>query len=370
ETRSVFEHRAVVLGCDRVELLRGLEALAVGGAVSGVVTGDVGAGGRIAFLFAGQGSQRLGMGRELYESYVVFADAFDAVCAHVDGELGRPLREVVFGGDAGLLDRTEYAQPALFAVEVALFRLVESWGLRPDVLLGHSVGGLAAAHVAGVWSLEDACRLVAARGRLMQALPSGGSMVSLQACEDEVLSLLVGREDHLGIAAVNGPLSVVVSGAQGAVAEVAGHFRELGRKAAYLTVSHAFHSPLMEPMLQEFRRIAQSVAYAVPRLAVVSDLTGEPVVGEEIACAEYWVEHVRQAVRFADGIRRLEEQGVTRFIELGPDGTLTAMAQECVEGTEHLLVAALRKDRSEVRALLSAVAEAFTDGADVDWSVF
>ncbi|WP_189135941.1 type I polyketide synthase, partial [Wenjunlia tyrosinilytica] len=369
-TRSALEHRAVVLASERLDLVRGLRALAAGEPDSAVIEGVSGrSGGRTAFLFAGQGSQRPGMGRELYDAFPVFAEAFDAVCAAVDGELSRPLREVVFGEDADLLNRTEYAQPALFALEVALFRLMESWGVRADVLLGHSVGELAAAYVAGVWSLEDACRLVVARGRLMQALPSGGAMVSLRAAEDEVLPLLEGREHEVGIAAVNGPVSTVVSGAEHAVEAVAEHFRGLERKVTALRVSHAFHSPLMEPMLEEFREVAQSVTYRAPRLTVVSNLTGDVAAPEELTTADYWVRHVRAAVRFADGVGRLEEQGVGRFVELGPDGTLTAMAQGCVESAEHLLVPALRKDRAEAHALLRAVAGVFTRGAEIDWRV-
>ncbi|WP_189135945.1 type I polyketide synthase, partial [Wenjunlia tyrosinilytica] len=366
-TRSSFEHRAVVIGEGRAELMAGLAAVAGGEPSPNTITGSIRAGGRTAFLFAGQGSQRPGMGRELYASSQVFADAFDAVCAGVDGELGRPLREVVFGDDPELLNRTEYAQPALFALEVALFRLMESWGIRPDVLLGHSVGELAAAHVAGVWSLEDACLLVVARGRLMQALPAGGAMAALQAAEDEVLPLLEGREHEIGVAAVNGPDSTVVSGGEHAVEELAEHFRGLGRKASRLRVSHAFHSPLMEPMLEEFRRVAESVTYQAPRMAIVSNLTGGVAAPEELASADYWVRHVRQAVRFADGARRLEERKVSRFIELGPDGTLTAMAQGCVEGEGHLFAPVLRKDRPEMTSLLSALGLLYVSGAPVRW---
>ncbi|MFD8424431.1 SDR family NAD(P)-dependent oxidoreductase, partial [Streptomyces sp. NPDC059668] len=362
-TRSAFENRAVIRGGDRGELLAGLAAVARDESVPGVVQGAA-TEGKLAFLFSGQGAQRLGMGRELYEAYPVFAEAFDAVCGH----LGEGLREVVFGEDAELLNETGWTQPALFAIEVALFRLVESWGMSPDFLVGHSVGELAAAHVAGVFSLEDACRLVSARGRLMQELPSGGAMFALEAAEDEVLPLLEGWEGEVSVAAVNGPLSVVISGVEAVAEAIAQQIAAMGRRTSRLRVSHAFHSPLMEPMLAEFRTVAESVTYAEPRIPLVSNLTGQAAGAGELQSADYWVRHVREAVRFADGVRTLAERGVTRFVELGPDGTLTALAQTSVPGGEGTLFASvLRKDRSETDTVLAAVSRAFTHGVAVDW---
>ncbi|MFC9236291.1 type I polyketide synthase [Streptomyces decoyicus] len=376
-TRSAFEHRAVVLGTERSALVDGLRALAADGEAASVVSALAAPEARLALLFTGQGAQRLGMGRELYDAFPVFADVFDAVCAHFDGELATPLRDVVFGDDAEALNQTGFTQPALFAVEVALFRLVESFGVRPDYLVGHSIGELAAAHVAGVVSLEDACRLVAARGRLMQALPAGGAMVALQATEDEVLPLLEGQEQRVSIAAVNGPRSVVVSGAESAVVEIAGRFESEGRKVKRLKVSHAFHSPLMEPMLDEFRTVAESVSYAEPRIPVVSNLTGALATPQELTSPEYWVRHVREAVRFADGIRWLAEHEVTRFLEIGPDGTLTAMAQGCLDSdadagadldADPVLIPTLRgDDRGEISAVLSAAGRAFAHGITINW---
>ncbi|MEV6319378.1 type I polyketide synthase, partial [Streptomyces sp. NPDC051776] len=367
-SRSVLEHRAVVWGADREELLRTLRAVAAGEQNDDAVIGSTLADGRTAFLFAGQGSQRLGMGRELFKTYPVFADAFDGVCAHLDAELPRPLREVLFGDHGEALNRTEFAQPALFALEVALSRLLESWGVRPDVLIGHSIGELAAAHVAGVWSLADACRLVAARGRLMQALPEGGAMLSLQASEEEVLPLLEGREAEAGIAAVNGPLSTVVSGTEAAVGRIAADVEALGRRIKRLRVSHAFHSPLMEPMLADFRAVAESIAYAAPRIPVVSDATGAPATTEELTSPEYWVRHVRDAVRFADGIRALADLNVTRFLELGPSSTLTALVQSCLPTMDGLQLPVMQDDLPESRTLLRAVSALFARGVDVDWT--
>ncbi|MET7647666.1 SDR family NAD(P)-dependent oxidoreductase [Streptomyces sp. NPDC005426] len=355
-SKPVFEHRAVVLR-DREDALA---ALAGGEEHPGVVTGRVSRGGKTAFLFTGQGAQRLGMGRGLYEAFPVFAGAFDAVCAEVDAHLGRSLREVVWGEDAEALNATAITQPALFAFEVALFRLVEAWGVAPDVVVGHSIGELAASHVAGVLSLADAARLVVARGRLMQALPVGGAMVAVQATEAEVLPLLT---EGVGIAAVNGPQSVVVSGTEPAALAVGEHFSGLGRKTSRLAVSHAFHSALMEPMLDEFRAVAQGLDFAEPRIPVVSTVTGE--LSSDWQSPEYWVDQVRRPVRFADAVRSAEGMGARTFVEIGPDAVLTALGDGSAT-----FVPLVRRNRSESEALVAAVSRLFVDGVRVDWEAF
>ncbi|MFE9381335.1 type I polyketide synthase, partial [Streptomyces sp. NPDC006855] len=387
--RSAFGYRAALTGTDRRALLQGLAALAAGEPSADLVSGVSGPAPKTAFLFPGQGSQRTGMGAGLYARFPVFADAFDAVCAELDPLLDRPLRDVIDAGPGdpghGLLDRTEYTQPALFALGVALFRLVEHWGVRPDRLLGHSVGELAAAHVAGVFTLPDAAQLVVARGRLMQALPEGGAMAALAAGEEEVLPLLVGRESAVGLAAVNGPASTVISGDAAAVDEIAAVLAARGRKTRRLRVSHAFHSPLMEPMLAEFREAAARIVPGEATIPVISDLTGEPATSEQLGSPDYWVEHVRGTVRFQDGVRHLERDGVTAFLELGPDGSLTALGQDCLAGTagatppaegtdtaaladSPLLLPLLRKDRPEAPAAATALARLHVAGVPVDWS--
>ncbi|MEW2527030.1 type I polyketide synthase [Streptomyces sp. NPDC047071] len=360
-SRSALERRAVVVGADRSELVAALTAVAEGQASGAVVTGAGDASGRVGFLFSGQGSQRLGMGRELAERFPVFAEALDAVL----GEFDASVREVLFGDDVEALNQTGVTQPALFAVEVALFRLLEAWGIRADVLAGHSIGELAAAHVAGVWSLADAVRVVSARAGLMQALPSGGAMVAIQATEAEVTEDL---PETVGMAAVNGPTSVVISGVAADAEAVGERWRAAGRKVTRLKVSHAFHSPLMDPMLDDFRTVLESVSYAAPAIPIVSTLTGVRASVEELASPEYWVRHVRESVRFADAVSALAGEGVGTFVEVGPGGTLSALGQE--SAPDAVFVPVLRSDRPEEAALVTTVGALHARGVAVDWSAY
>lgn len=371
-TRSTFEHRAVVLASDRTELSGGLDALA-GGVLAGHVTQGSATPGRVAFLFTGQGSQYPGMGRDLYAAHPAFARALDEVCAHLTPHIGRPLRDVMFAdeadGETALVNRTEWTQPALFAFEVALFRLLEHWGVTPDHLLGHSVGEIAAAHVAGVLSLPDACLLVASRARLMGGLPDGGAMVSLEAAEDEVTEWIATHGADLDVAAVNGPHATVVAGDADWAVRIMAEWQRRGRRAKRLTVSHAFHSAKVEPMLDEFARIAETLDYRPPTLPVVSNLTGLPVDEATLCSAQYWVRHVRRPVRFLDGIRALEAAGVTKFLELGPDGVLSSMAKSCLTAApQAVLTAAARRNRPAERTFLAALAALYVRGVDVDWA--
>lgn len=366
-TRSVFDHRAVVVGQTRDELLAGLAGVVAGRPEAGVVCGVGKPAGKTAFVFAGQGSQWLGMGSELYAAYPVFAEALDAVVDELDRHLRYPLRDVIWGHDQDLLNTTEFAQPALFAVEVALYRLLMSWGVRPGLVLGHSVGELAAAHVAGALCLPDAAMLVAARGRLMQALPAGGAMFAVQAREDEVAPML-GHD--VSIAAVNGPASVVISGAHDAVSAIADRLRGQGRRVHRLAVSHAFHSALMEPMIAEFTAVAAELSVGLPTIPVISNVTGQ-LVADDFASADYWARHIRAVVRFGDSVRSAHCAGASRFIEVGPGGGLTSLIEASLADAQIVSVATLRKDRPEPVSVMTAAAQGFVSGMGLDWaSVF
>ena len=363
-TRAAFEHRAVLVGPDRKALMAGLAGLASGAPGPDVVAGRSRSVGKRVFVFPGQGSQWLGMGRQLYDRFDVFARAFDDAVAAVDGHSRLPLREVMWGTDAELLQGTEFAQPALFVLEVALAALWESFGVTPDVVIGHSVGEIAAACVAGALSLTDAARLVAARGRLMAQLPPGGVMMAVTATEAEVAPLLNGE---ISVAAVNGPRSLVLSGAESAVKVVTDRLADSGARVRRLAVSHAFHSPLMEPMMGEFAAVAAGVSAREPRIALVSNLTGQ-LAGPEYGSVAYWVDHARNPVRFVDGVQLAESLGAGVFLEVGPGAALTTAVEQSLTTDRAVSAVTMAKARPEVDSLLLAAGQLFATGSDVDWA--
>jgi acyl transferase domain-containing protein len=357
-TRSVFEHRAVLVGADRETLMAALAGLAAGRPN----TNTARAPGKTVFVFPGQGAQWLGMGAELHDRFPIFARAFDQAAEALGDQL--PLRDVIWGGDANALDNTEFAQPALFAIEVALAALLRQWGVVPDVVMGHSVGEIAAAHVAGVLSLADAAKVVAARGRLMAGLPADGAMIAVGAGEAEVAPLLT---DGVAIAAVNGPEAVVISGAEAPVGAIAQTLANRGRRSHRLAVSHAFHSPLMEPMIDDFSKALVAISPKEPRIALVSNVSGQ-FAGPGYGSAHYWVEHVRRPVRFADGVRAAESSGAGVFVEVGPDGGLSVAAEQSLTTEQPVATGTLAKDGHEAESLLTAAGRLFTIGIPVNWA--
>ncbi|MER5809046.1 SDR family NAD(P)-dependent oxidoreductase [Streptomyces sp. NPDC002033] len=376
--RTAFEYRAVVLAEDATGFTTALDTLAAGGAAGRhLVRGTARPGAKTAFVFAGQGAQWAGMGAQWYEQLPVFAAAFDAVCEAADPQLDVPLAAVVLAGSAGrpadhadLIHRTRYTQIALFAVEVALFRTLEAWGVRPDVVLGHSIGEIAAAHVAGVLSLQDAVTLAVARGDLMQQLPHGGAMLALDATRAQADAWLRALpEQHrrqVTIAAVNSPSAVVVSGAADAVDQVAEAASRAGRRHRRLQVSHAFHSPLMEPMLDAFRSVLARLTFSRPALPMVSTVTGE-FAADDITSPDYWVRHAREAVRFEDAVRAAEPR-VDAFLEIGPHTVLSRPLEESLSADHTATVTSVaHRERPLVASLLRAVGALWAGGADVDW---
>ncbi|MGX6606763.1 type I polyketide synthase [Micromonosporaceae bacterium Da 78-11] len=369
--RARFRHRLVAFGADRKALLANLDDY-----LRDDVTAEVAAGlaqdpAKVAFLFTGQGGQRLGMGRDLYAAYPAFAAAFDQVCTAIDEHLDRPLREVMWAepdsAEAGLIDQTRYTQPALFAFEVAAHRLLATLGVSPDHVAGHSVGEFAAAHVAGVFSLADAARLIVTRGRLMHALSAPGAMVAIEAAPQEVEHSLEGLTHLVGVAAINGPTGVVISGDRQTCLTVAEQWGARGHRTRRLRVSHAFHSPLMEPMVEEFATELKTVTFGVPRVGTTTNLVGAP--GDLTwTDPDYWVAQIRQAVRFRDTVADLEARGITTFLEVGPDAVLTAMAHQCVTEAGTTVIALQRRQRPEAQALIASLAQAYVAGVAVSWA--
>ncbi|NKI39966.1 type I polyketide synthase [Streptomyces physcomitrii] len=373
-TRARHDHRAVLVAEDRPALLASLAALADGEPAPAVFPAGPAPRGKSAVLLTGQGSQRLGMGRELYGSSPVFAAALDEVCTHLDRELVRPLKTILCApegsADSALIDQTAFTQAALFALETALFRLAEHHGFTPDYLLGHSIGEVTAAHLSGVLDLPDACVLVAERGRLMQSARENGAMAAIEATEDEVRESLADHLDRVGVAGVNGPRSTVISGDAEVVDALGVHWRERGRRTKRLPVSHAFHSPHMEEVLEEFQALAAELTYHAPRIPVVSNLTGELATPGELASPAYWASHIREAVRFLDGVRLLEARGVTEWVEFGPDGVLTALVRESLTEDAGLVVPALRGNRPEAQSFTAALGLLGARGAALRWETF
>ena len=364
-TRSAFEHRALIMGRDRDELMAGLAGLAAGQPGPEVLSRTASTDRvRVGFLFAGQGAQRAGMGRELHAASPVFAAAFDQACALIEAELGLPVAEVVLSEtEDERADQTLFAQTGLFAVEVGLVALLAACGIKPDAVAGHSVGEIAAAYTAGVLSLEDACTLVANRARLMQALPAGGAMIAVEATEAEVTVALDGVEG-VSIAAINGPSSVVVSGDADAAGQVAGGFKEQGRRIKRLRVSHAFHSHRMDPALAGLGQVAARLEHRAPAVTWAGALTGAPVASPG---PDYWTGQARHAVRFADVVGTLAAQGVSVFIEIGPDGTLCAMGGHVLDDGA-TFTPLLRPGRPVAETVLTGLGEAWGRGPNVDWA--
>ncbi|MEN0137392.1 MAG: SDR family NAD(P)-dependent oxidoreductase [Rhodococcus sp. (in: high G+C Gram-positive bacteria)] len=357
-TRSGFTHRAAVIGDTLDDLRDGLARIVTERPGGNVVTGTS-ARGKTAFMFTGQGAQRIGMGRGLYDAYPVFATALDEVCSVLDEHVEIPVRQVIWDEDGARLDSTEYTQPALFAIEVALYRLLREWGITPDYLIGHSIGEITAAHVAGVFSLPDAAALVGDRGRLMQSTKPG-RMIAVRAREEDILPRIDGRVD---LAAVNGAESVVLAGGERDVHAVAAELSAAGLKTTSLRVERAFHSTLMDPILDQFAAVLSKLTAQPPKIPVVSNVTGRVATADELVSPDYWTRHIRHTVRFHDGVRALDELGVTRLVEVGPGATLAALAAEVVPNT----IATLPGRDDEAHGVIEAVAAAYVQGATVDW---
>jgi myxalamid-type polyketide synthase MxaB len=373
--RSHYEHRSAAVVASTADLQQALRAVAAGEKPVGASAQHSGSGGaRVAMLFTGQGSQYVGMGRELYDTQPVFRQALERCADVLRDLLERPLLEVLYppeqvAGERQWIDQTGYTQPALFAIEYALAECWQSWGIRPHVLMGHSTGEFVAACIAGVFSLPDGLRLIAERARLMQALPPRGGMVAVRAPEDLVARIISPHRQTVSIAAVNGPRDVVISGDTGNLRTIVEQLQAEGVVTQPLTVSHAFHSPLMEPILAEFEHVARSVRYHPPRMGMISTVTGKTVTNE-VVDPSYWVRHIREAVRFTAGMTALHSEGCDMYLEVGPKPILLGLARQCIPDSGASWLPSLRPKRGDWQQLLESLGELYVRGADIDWVGF
>ncbi|TDH64710.1 type I polyketide synthase [Okeania hirsuta] len=380
--RAQFNHRLAVVTSNQEELAEKLQKYQQGEEVVGIYSGELlnnTTTTKIAFLFTGQGSQYANMGRQLYQQAPTFREVIhqcEEILSSVETFEEKSLGDILYSettdnAGSSLLDQTAYTQPVLFAIEYALFKLWESRGIKPDIVMGHSVGEYVAATVAGVFSLEDGLKLIAARGRLMQKLPAGGEMVSVMASESKVLETLkaMSLEEKVAIAGINGPQSIVISGESEAVRSIATDLESAGIKTKQLQVSHAFHSPLMEPMLAEFKTVANQITYNQPRIPIISNLTGTKA-DNSITTAQYWVSHIREPVKFAQGMKELSEQGYETFLEIGPKPILLGMGRQCLPDEVGMWLPSLRPGVDEWQQMLSSLGQLYVQGFKVDWLGF
>ena len=374
--RAHFEQRLAVVGTDATEVAAQLTRFGAGQSVTGLFTGGLPSGSpppKLAFLFTGQGSQYVHMGRQLYETQPLFRQTLEDCADILQPYLDTPLLEVLYPDQSpnpssqALLHQTAYTQPALFALEYALTQLWQSWGIRPDVVLGHSVGEYVAACVAGVFSLEDGLTLIAQRGRLMQALPPGGEMVAVLAPEGQVQEVVALYADQVAIAALNGPQSIVIAGAREAIGAICRTLDAQSVRAYPLHVSHAFHSPLMDPMLAEFAAMVAQVTYHPPQMPLISNLTGQRVE-EAMTAPGYWVQHIRQPVRFAESMQTLAQQEASVFVEVGPKPTLLGLGRQCLPDQPARWLPSLRPGYDDWQQLLHSLGQLYVHGAAVDWA--
>lgn len=369
--RSDFEHRLAVIGAIKEELAEKLDKLIQGENPDDTALGALDSTGnaQVVFLFTGQGAQYVDMARDLYSAEPVFREALDTAVAIADEYLSGSLLKVIFAEkkNVELIDQTMYTQPALFVMEYALAILWQSWGIVPSAVTGHSVGEIVAACIAGVFSLEDAIKLTVMRGRLMQSLPDDGTMVAVFATETDVTPLLEKYSESVSIAAINAPNETVISGEKSAIKAIIAQLDAGAIRYRELTVSHAFHSPLMNPILDEFRALAETIDYHAAQIPYISNLTGGFIDSKFKFTAEYWVEHIQAAVRFAQGLQTLFDAGYRVFLEVGPRPILSSMGGKTLPDTDSVWIPSMRPPRDEYNQILNALAMLYVNGATIAW---